>query len=312
MYHISNEHIDSIASCYDWVETMEKSFLMEEGKDYIMPKRMHLDFRENTLLLMPCIGTRYYATKLVSLFPGNAGKGLPPLNGIIVLSDGDTGETLATLDGASVTAMRTAAVGSVGIRHLAPSGVTNLGVIGLGVQGINQAIFACNERNFRNIYIYDRSPERSAVFVERVKEKLPEVNIISCGNTEDLCLKSEVIITATTSTSPVLPDRNDLLEGKTIIGIGSYKPGMREFPDSLFTGAGKVFIDTCHGMTESGDLLYPVSSDLLSKDNFIELGRVISGEVKPGKTRVFKSVGMALFDLAGAIMIYEKGINRDK
>jgi len=119
---------------------------------------------------------------------------------------------------------------------------------------------------------------------------------------------SEVIVTATTSATPVIPDDKELLKGKHFIGIGSYKPGMREYPDALFQLTEKVVVDTPHAFEESGDLAVPLEKGLLRKDQMLTLGKIISGgeTFDTSATTFFKSVGMALFDLLTAEMIYNK------
>lgn len=303
---INSSVVSSIADYDTWVSAIEESFTLKRGRDYKMPVRSHIDFGDNTLLIMPCIGSDYYACKLVSIFPANPGQGLAPLSGSVLLFSAKTGKHLALIDGASLTAFRTAAAGSFGIRHLAPAKATELGVIGLGSQGIHQTLFACSQRNFNTINIYDRNPTSIERYQEMILSEYPEVEIRSTDSTRQVVSESEVIICATNSGHPVIPDEPELLEGKTFIGIGSYKPDMREFPDSLFRLVDKIYIDTRDGLAESGDLIYPLENNLISRDAFIEGGDLSSHLPDKNRTRVFKSVGMALFDLAAAVMVYEK------
>ena len=94
--------------------------------------------------------------------------------------------------------------------------------------------------------------------------------------------------------------------GKTIIGIGSYKPDMREIPNGIFSGINQVFVDTLHGIKESGDLLEPLQKGIIQTSQVIPISDVILKKTEvEGETRFFKSVGMAAFDLYGAMLIYE-------
>lgn len=306
MIFIDSDFIENAASYDEWINCMERAFLENPASDYIMPLRTHINFSENTLLLMPCIKKDYFATKIVSLFPGNSKIGKKPLSGLVVLNDGSTGEPVAVIDASKLTAMRTAAVGSVAVRHLAPGDATTLGIIGLGTQGIHQALFACSQRKFSKIYILDLYPGLYPGFIEKINSIYPGIEIIIASSSSHLCKESEVIITATNSTTPVLPAESDLLINRTIIGVGSYKPDMREFPDILFPLAKYIYVDTLHGLKESGDLKYPLESGAIKEENFITADRLVRGSSERGLANVFKSVGMALFDLFSAILVYEK------
>lgn len=305
MNYIDSKTIRGLLPYSRWIDTIEEALLLKPGTDYIMPLRTHIDFDDNTLLLMPCIAEKYFSTKLVSLYPGNASAGKPPLKGLIVLNDRSDGEALAILDGPAITAMRTAAVGGFAVRHLSPVNASSLGVIGLGTQGLHQALFACSERAIKEITVFDCHGESCRMFTKSFSKEYPDIKINIAESTGQVCKQSEIIISATNSKEPVLPDDKDILRGKTFIGIGSYKKDMREFPDSLFRLADRIYTDTLHGLKESGDLIYPLENKIMDKTDFLEGGRLIKDNISPGTTRVFKSVGMALFDLLASVLVYE-------
>ncbi len=123
---------------------------------------------------------------------------------------------------------------------------------------------------------------------------------------------SEVVVTATTSTTPVIPDDKKLIKGKHFIGIGSYQPDMRDFPDALFELLNTVLIDTGHATGESGDVRIPLETGMITEDQIVRIGRVINkeAEIDTSRTTFFKSVGMALFDLLTAEMIYKKALEK--
>ncbi|MDZ7739792.1 MAG: ornithine cyclodeaminase family protein [Bacteroidales bacterium] len=310
MNYIDSKTIRALLPYSEWIDTIEKALLLKQGADYIMPLRTHIDFDDNTLLLMPCIAEKYFSTKLVSLYPGNASAGKPPLKGMIVLNDRSDGEPLAILDGPAITAMRTAAVGGFAVRHLSPVDASALGVIGLGTQGRQQALFACSERKIKEITVFDCLADSCRLFTSTVNAEYPDVKINIAESTMQVCKQSEIIITATNSKEPVLPDDEDILRGKTFIGIGSYKKDMREFPDSLFRLADKIYTDTLHGLEESGDLIYPLENKIMDKSDFLEAGRLLKDKDLSSTTRVFKSVGMALFDLLASVLVYETSMKQ--
>ncbi len=303
------------AASFDNILTaVESAMLLYEKREFYQPERKHADYKKNTLLLMPCFTNEAFGTKIISLFPENKQKNLPVINGLMILNDSKTGKPLAILNGAKLTALRTAAVGSVSIRYLTPDSVKSLGIIGAGVQGFHQTLFAATVRDFSDIHIYDLSRQKAEQLVFSLSELLPDPNIRICSNTEELTEKSQVIITATDAESPVLPDDPDLLYGKHFVGIGSYKPTMQEYPPALFELLNFVFVDTQHAIVESGDIIEPLKNRLLNRDQIVTLGKFLTGEFDRehfiNRTTFFKSVGMALFDVLSAKLIYENAIKR--
>jgi len=307
MKQFDSTAIGRAAPVKEWISAMEDAFRDTASGLLDVPARSHLERSQGTFLIMPCFGSRYFATKLVSTFPGNIKKHEPVIYGTVVLNDGNTGRPLAVLDGSKLTAMRTAAVGSVGIKHLAPEHASTLGVIGLGVQGLHQALFACEIRKIKELRILDHSEALMKRFEERFKAIFPHIRVVRCLKAEELCTASEIIITATGSHQPVIPASEKCWKGKTLIGIGSFKPEMREFPDELLQDLDQVFVDTMEGLHESGDLVIPLDKGVIEREQCYSLESLITGKVLPeGETRFFKSVGMAAFDLYGARLVYEK------
>lgn len=306
MKNLDSNTIGKAAPIDKWVEAMEQAFMDTANGKVEVPERVHIDRDQNTLLLMPCFGTKYFSTKLVSVFPGNLKKKEPVIYGSVILNDGQTGKPLAVMDGSKLTAMRTAAVGAVGIKYLSPENASMLGVIGLGIQGFHQALFACQQRRISTLRVLDRSKKIMSRFAERFNAFYPEISVIACKTSEELCKSSEIIITATGSHQPVVPAEGDWWNGKTVIGIGSYKPNMRELPDPFFADLKQVFVDTPVALKETGDLLMPMQKGLLEEKNIIPIWDLIRKKVQAnGKTQFFKSVGMAAFDLYGAKLVYE-------
>ena len=303
--------IENIATLPEWVDMMEKAlrYSIEPG-GYVMPKRMHLDYGDDTFLLMPCITEEYWVTKLVSFCPGNKAAGRPSIFGTVVLNDTKTGEPLSVMDGSAITAMRTAAVTAVGIRHLSPAGCHSLGIIGTGTQGIWQALFACSEREINEIWAFDQSNENVKIFAEKVKSKYPMIRVIQAADSSEVAINSDIIISATNSQYPVFPDEKALFTGKTFIGIGSYKPDFREFPEQLFRLIDCIYVDTLDGKKESGDLITPVKNNWIAETEIYPIGSLLTGEIIPtsNRTRLFKTVGFALLDLFAVKLVYEKYI----
>ena len=306
MILIDSNTIGNAAPIEKWVNAMERALKDTATGILEVPQRMHIDRGQNSLLLMPCFGEEYFSTKLVSVFPENQSRKEPVIYGSVVLNDGRTGKPLAVLDGGKLTAMRTAAVGSVGIKYLAPDDASRLGIIGLGIQGFHQALFACQQRPVKQVSIIDHSRQIMSRFAERFNAYYPDIKVLKCDTARELCQDSDIIITATGSHQPVVPGTGAWWKGKTLIGIGSYKPNMKEYPDEIFRDVNRVYVDTLHANSEAGDLVDPIRKGLIREKDIIPIADLIlKKSTVNGATRFFKSVGMAAFDLYGAKLVYE-------
>lgn len=313
MLILSAADIAKTISYPELISSIEEAFLIQEDKQFIMPQRMHIEQDKNVLLLMPAFIDDFFATKLVSVFPENRKYNQPSIQGKLILNDAKTGSVLAILDAPKLTALRTAAVGSVAIKHLHKKPLNTLGVIGAGVQAYNQIILAHHIHPFNKVYIFDPflKQEQQVSFAEKLALEIENCECIFAKRVEEVLKATEVIITATTSEKPVLPNNSELLKGKTFIAIGSFKPKMRELPESLFTHADSIYIDTDAALNESGDLVFPIQQNWINKEQVERLGEVLNHQssTKIGDTVIFKSVGMALFDLVVAKQIYKQAVN---
>jgi ornithine cyclodeaminase/alanine dehydrogenase-like protein (mu-crystallin family) len=305
---IDAKAVTSAATLPEWLDAIERALRADLAGEVLVPERLHIDRGNNSFLMMPCITGEYWVTKLVSFCPENRSLGLPSIFGTIVLASAKTGEPLAMLEGSNVTAFRTAAVSGVAIRHLAPDTAAHLGIIGAGAQAVQQARFACAAREIRKITVYDPLPEAVAHFKSALNRDLPGANIAVAEDSNAVCRASDIIITATNSKNPVIPDQPELLEARTFMGIGSYKPDAREYPDSFFSLIDQVFVDTLHAKKESGDLIQPLRKGLIKEDRIHSLAELVAGKVllSTRTTRFCKTVGSALFDAVAAQLIYEK------
>jgi len=308
MIVLNSKDISRAITRKELLEAIKKAMLIQEKGDFVQPDRTHVDLNPGTLLLMPGSSRQMLGIKVITLFENNIRSGMPVLQGLMLLYDGKNGKPLSLLDGARLTALRTAAVGAVGISCLAPENVAGLGIVGLGVQGIEQALMSLSVRSFSRITLVDRDAVRLQKAAEIIHREYPRINIDTTDDAAVMLALSEVVITATNSEIPVLPDDAELLQGKLFVGIGSYKPGMRELPRALYRDTTQVFIDTSLALKESGDLIGPLEEGLLNSDSIRTLGEIIeSSDIKErikGSTIIYKSVGMALFDLLTAQAVF--------
>ena len=246
----------------------------------------------------------YYAVKLVSVVPANPGRGRPLVSALVLLADAVTGETLAVIDGESLTALRTGAAGGVAARCLAPPAARVVALFGAGVQARAQLLALAAVRAIAVVGVVTRSPEHAGALIRWAAER-PELSGVRLqAQTADAALAgAEIVVTATSSPTPVFAG-TCLRPGVHITAVGAFTPDTRELDEVTMRGA-TVFVD--HGpsaLAEAGELAR------LGPKDVREIGDVIACRV-PGRTSadertVFKSVGNAIQDLVVATAVYDR------
>jgi ornithine cyclodeaminase len=288
------------------VDAVEAALRAHSAGSIIAPARLHLHWDDHTLLAMPAANKTSAAVKVVSVVPSNAARELPVTTGAMILNDGTTGVPLALMNAAALTAQRTGAVGSLGVKYLTPPDTRSAGIVGYGVQAAWQAIFACAMRPIAELFVYSRSMSGFERFSAMVRRHVPEVRITVCRNASELVERTTLVITATTSSEPVLPDEPELLERKHFISVGSFRPSMQELPSSVYRLAGQLAVDSEHALHEVGDVINPVRAGLLREADVFSIGECVVGKraVDVSRTTAYKSVGAAMYDLFVAEAFY--------
>jgi ornithine cyclodeaminase/alanine dehydrogenase-like protein (mu-crystallin family) len=245
------------------------------------------------------------AVKIVSLFPGNPGRGLPFIHAAVLVLQPDTGLPLALLEGSRLTARRTGAASGAATDLLARPDSRVAAIFGAGVQGRTQLEAVCSVRNIQTAWIYDRDPARVDQFIVEMSGKGPiPSDLRAAADPQQATREADVICTATTSSNPVFSDE-DIRPGTHINGVGAYTPEMQEIPAATVKRAG-VFVDSCSACrAEAGDLIQPLRGGVIDDEHIqTELGELVLG-IKDGRTDMeqitfFKSVGVAVQDAAAA------------
>jgi ornithine cyclodeaminase len=263
---------------------------------------------DGSLLLMPAWQTgRYLGTKLVTVFPGNAARGLAAVSAKYILFDATTGTPLAMMDGDELTGRRTAATSALAARHLARTDATSLLVIGSGRIARELAITHWEARPaLTRIAIWSRSTLRAQGLVAELSARgLPAQHV---ADLRTGVATADLISTATLSTAPLL-QREWIRPGTHLDLVGAFRPGMREADDAL-VAASRIVCDTREGvLAEADDIRIPLARGLVQRSDLQELSALCRGDT-PGRRNaeeitLFKSVGAALEDLAAAILVYE-------
>jgi ornithine cyclodeaminase len=306
MLILNSKSIENTAHPKGMIAAIQKALELYSSGSFLMPDRMHVNFNDNTLLLMPVFTNDAFGTKLVSVFPHNTKQNIPVIQGSFVLNDIETGKVLALMDGAALTAHRTGAVGGLAAKLLAKPDTKTLGIVGAGVQSFHQALYISKSIGIEKILIFDIFQEKTTNRIKKLQEKLPGIEIYASKTNTELTKTTDIIVTGTTSNKPVLPNNANLYKNKIILAFGSYKPGMKELPDAVFANA-QIFTDTKFAKEESGDLAIPLKEGLITENRIDALADVISGKIYPDKekTIIFKSVGMALFDITVGEYLYQ-------
>ena len=307
MIHFSALDIKSALPLPKVIQSVRRGLTAIHSKEYFVPDRIHIDHNGISLLIMPAFGPKYFCTKQVSVIPANQEKDLPLIMGSLALNDKSTGTPLAKMDAPMITALRTGAIGSIGLDLISDPHTRKLGIIGTGMQGYWQTRFACEVRPIKEVYCFSTSSKSAQKYLQKVEEANPDVKIKVCDTPEEVVESSECIYTCTNSSVPVFANNESIIEGKKFLSIGSFRPDMQELPDMVYQMADGLIIDTEQAKEEVGDVIRSVEKKWIMPEELILLHSLVAGEASLSKDKsyVFKSVGMAAFDLALASAIYD-------
>ena len=267
------------------------------------PPRLALPLAEDgVLLVMPASDAEISITKLVTVHPENVGRGLPTIQGEVVVMEAATGSRLGLLDGTVVTARRTAALSMLAARELAPHPDGPLLVVGAGTQGRSHLEAFREGLGVSEVFIYSRTTESSAALAEHAVGLGMDAVVVP--RPEDALGEVTLRVTATTSRAPVLPEgvRGDAF----VAAVGSFEPEAAELPPAMISRS-TVVVDTTEGAREeAGDLLQAESVGAFRWESAAALEDALRWSERPGGLVVFKSVGHALWDLAAAKLAFSR------
>jgi thiomorpholine-carboxylate dehydrogenase len=244
--------------------------------------------------IMPAVYGGIFGAKLVTLFPKNAGTALPTHQGIIVIFSSTTGEPIAMMDGRLITEMRTAAVSAVAVKWLAKNDAKVLAILGSGVQARAHYQALSVVRHFSEIRVWSRNSSNAHMLAQEIGGK--------AMSAEESVRDADIVITVTHSPEPVLQGRW-LKPGALVCAVGAVGLKNRELDDDAMKGA--VIVDSREAAdVESGDIV------LAGATIYAELGEIVAGKVpKPeANTTVFKSLGLAVEDLASAKLVLKANV----
>ena len=272
-----------------------------------VPVQPHAGF----LALMPAYLTAQEAlgAKAVTFFPRNADRGLPTHLAIVLLWDNATGALLAMIDGRLITEMRTAATSAVATKALALPEAVNLGILGAGVQARSHVEALRLVRPIERVRVWSRTAERARAFAEEMTQH-HRIPIQAAAMPEEAVRGAQIIVTATSSQTPVLKGEW-VAPGTHINAVGAPRPDWREMDGPLVARA-SLFVDSRAGaLVESGDVLLAIREGAITETHIGgEIGEVLAGTIPGRRTAeeitLFKSLGMAVEDVATARWVYQR------
>jgi ornithine cyclodeaminase/alanine dehydrogenase-like protein (mu-crystallin family) len=289
---LNEEQVRSHLRMADLIPEMEKALIDFSAGKVTQPLRsvITVDPPGGFFGMMPALTPEGLGLKIVTFYPKNVERDLPTHMATIALVDPETGAPLAVMDGRLITEMRTAAVSAVATNLLASPSAKILAILGSGVQAHSHAEALRLVRRFQEIRVCSPTREHAERFAKVISAK--------AMSAEEAVRGADVVVTATNSKTPVLKG-SWLKSGCHVNVIGASRPDWRETDDEVM--ANVIFVDSREAaLKESGDII------LSGATIHAELGEALVGKIpsRADQTTIFKSLGMAVEDIAAAMLVY--------
>ncbi|HEV7389338.1 MAG TPA: ornithine cyclodeaminase family protein [Gemmatimonadaceae bacterium] len=251
----------------------------------------------------------YAAAKINANFPENPRiRGLPTIQGLVVLFDAASGVPLACMDSSTLTAARTAAASAVAARYLALPGASSVAIIGCGIQARAHASALCVVRPIRRVILFDSNRDAAEKLAHELWEA-HQLEVTVADSLGEATLASEIVVTLTTSRSAFL-DVGDVNEGTFIAAVGADNEHKQEIAPALLR-AGTVIVDDLDQCCRIGDLHHALDAGVMRRQDVrASLDQVVAGIVAGRRDDreivIFDSTGVAIEDVAAAAIVYER------
>ncbi|WP_422360003.1 ornithine cyclodeaminase family protein [Reichenbachiella sp.] len=309
----SSHQIAKLLSMKECIATMKELFSMDP-KELINPLRSKMVLPKKPvgiLGMMPAYIRPYQlmGIKVLSVFPENYKKGLSSHQGILHLFETKTGKLLASFDADQITAIRTAAVSALMTDLLATENATNLCLLGSGKQAEMHLEAVIEVRAIQNVTIWSQDESHAVSFCDKVRAKYKNIHFTVCQTVEAATADADIICTVTAARQPILQTQN-LKDSVHINAVGACTPEARELASEVVLEA-EVFVDNYLAATqEAGDLIIPATEKELAVEALIQadIHELLNDQPSKysSKRTIFKSVGVAIEDLAAAYHCYKK------
>jgi ornithine cyclodeaminase/alanine dehydrogenase-like protein (mu-crystallin family) len=295
---LDEDQVKAVLSYDELIPAIREALMDFSAGRVVQPLRtvMSVAAHAGWFAVMPAVYGDVMGAKMVTFYPRNVELEKHTHMAMIQLFRADTGEPLAMMDGRLITEMRTAAVSAVAVDVLARPEAKVLGILGSGVQARSHVQALSRVRKFEEIRVWSRSEANAGRFAEEVGARVMTAEQVVSG--------ADVVLTLTSSPVPILQGRW-LKKDAVVCAVGAVTPERRELDDEAMRGA--VVVESREAaLREPGDIL------LANAQVTAEIGELLNGRVinSGNQPIIFKSVGIAIEDIAAAKLVYEKVAGR--
>ena len=316
MRHFAAAEVDAALDFPSLIDALADAF----RGGFHAPERSHHPIERSgeptaTMLLMPAwttfgSGGDFLGAKIVNVFPGNSGRGLPAVQGVYVLQSGVTGAPIATLDGTRLTVWRTAAASALAARYLARADARRLLIVGAGQLAPYLARAHASVRPIETIAVWNHHAEGAHRLAAALADEGFNAHVVT--RLEDSVRNADIVSCATLSAAPLVAGAW-LSAGQHLDLVGAFSMRMREADDAALKRA-RVFVDTGAAMSEGGDVALALKAGAIARADIAgDLAALVHGapgRLTAGEITLFKSVGAAIEDLAAAMLVWNRASGR--
>ncbi len=316
MLALSEKEVRGLLHIEELIDVLEQAHIQFSTGKAVMPVRLVVPLPQikGRLTSMPAYLSEGSALgmKVVTYFQDNPGQGLAAILATIALYSTETGKLLVLMDGSYITAIRTACASAVATKALANPETPVLGILGAGTQARAHIRALCKVRKIARVKVFSQSG-KSAELLKKELESEVGVEIEPVSTAIEAVRATDLLATVTTAKDPIL-SADWLKPGVHINAVGSHRPDIREIDGATIKGA-KLVVDSRAAIkSECGDILLAIREGAIAEDHVTaEIGEVLTGS-KPGRVSteeitLYKSVGIALQDVATAQLVYRKALD---
>jgi alanine dehydrogenase len=317
MLLLSEKQVQGLIDVDELIAALEDAHRQYATGNAVMPVRLVVPLAQiqGRITSMPGFlnEDRALGMKVVTYFQENPKQGLPAILATIMLFSAETGKMIAAMDGSYITAIRTACASAMATKALANPRTSVLAILGAGVQARAHIAALTHVRKLEKIKIYSPSGT-SAIALKKELEPQVKVTIEVAKSAVEAVRETDLVVTVTTAKEPILK-QEWLKPGVHINAVGSHRPDSRELDGAILARA-KVVVDSREAiLSECGDILLALKEGSISENAIhAEIGEVLAG-TKPGRQStdeitLYKSVGIAIQDVATANLVYRKATER--
>jgi alanine dehydrogenase len=317
MLLLSETQVQALIDIDELIAALEQAHVQYSTGKAVMPVRLvvALPQIQGRITSMPGFlnEDKALGMKVVTYFQDNPKQGLPAILATIMLFSAETGKMIAAMDGSYITAIRTACASAMATKALANPQTPVLGILGAGVQARAHIQALTRVRKLEKIKLYSPSGASAAAVKQEMAPQV-EAEIEVAQSAEEAVRDTDILVTVTTAKEPILK-QEWLKTGVHINAVGSHRPDHREI-DGATVGSAKVVVDSREAiMAECGDLLLAIKENSIRAEHIHgEIGEVLAGK-KPGRSStgeitLYKSVGIAIQDVATANVVYRKALEQ--